>query len=192
MYESPSVCFAQSPLRGWLRVRTQGLTVADGVTSPKTRCPWGWTEGGPGRTTGQPRYAGLGLAPSPFVVGLTPTYAGTNLGCHSRECPSAGSRLLRGYGERHRPGRAQPSTRLPLPLAGSRRARLPPPPPPSPSFRGAAGRGGWGCWAGSFAALWLFASAAPAKQPRERAPWARSRALHPRRRSRDPANSGTE
>lgn len=51
--------------------------------------------GGHGREDGQSRYAGLGLPPSPLVMGMTPTCAGTIL---ARECPGAGGKHLRGYG----------------------------------------------------------------------------------------------
>lgn len=77
----------------------------------------------------------------------------------------------RGNHTGHRPGRAPPSARLPLPLLPSlSRAVLPlalfPPPPPSPLLgREEGGRTGTreGGWAGSFAALWSSASEAFSK-----------------------------
>lgn len=165
MFELPSVCFAQSPLLGRLRVRTQWVTVADGVTSPKTRCPWGWAEGGPGRTTGQLKYAGFGLAPSPFVVGLTPTYAGTNLGCHN-----SWSRVPR------RGKRASPWVLRKAP-PGASAAQHPASPPPRwqpscaqaatssslPLLPRAAGRGGWGGLGGQLCRALAFCVSSPSK-----------------------------
>lgn len=148
--------------------------MGNGVTSSKTRGTWGWAKGVDEVETGRPLSAGLGLAPSLLVAGLPPSCTGTILG---RRCPGAGGGHLPGYCTGHRPGRAQPSTRPSPPprwqpscapaIASSSLPLL-------PSSSGEGRTGGWaGGWAGGFAALWLSASAAPAKQRRERAPRAR-------------------
>lgn len=137
--QSVCVCLARSPAVGWLMRPTLGLVVGNGVTPAKTRGTWGRAQGVDEVQTGRPRSASLGLTASLLVAGLRPTCTGTILG---RKVPQGGHLLEHRTG--YRPGQAQPSTRPPLPLAGSRRASRPPPPLPSPSFRAAAGRGGLG------------------------------------------------
>lgn len=154
-----------------------------GSPAHKTGCPalgghedMAERRGGPGARVSAlgPRCSSWGCRPlalgQSLVEGAQARGAGT----------SAGTALGTARGERG------PAPRRPLPRAGSRRAPAAAPSslPLLPSSRGEGGREGEGGWAGSFAALWLSASAAPAKQLRERASGTRSRTPPPRTRRR--------
>lgn len=143
-----------------------GWVVGEGFTSPKTRGTQNWTR--VEDVKGWPRYAGLGLTPSSLVVGLSTDSRSENSWWNVPRRGGEHPRATQGTAR----GEHSPAPGLPLPLAGSRRVGQPPPPPPllpspPPSEQPRGGvRTGWGeggGWAGSFAALWLSASAAASK-----------------------------
>ena len=177
-HESPSV-------RAWHRARSsaglgdgcRGWWWATGFLPPqRLRAPRAEgvdvVEGGVAQVRGSQSHALIsrrgvrGPAQGQFLVKCAKARGGR------RASPQAPCRAPPGESTAQHP--VFPSPSLAAVVCAGRRLLFPPPRSDQP--RGGVRTGGW---AGSFAALQLSASAAPAKQPRERAPGARARAPPP-------------